>query len=175
MPDTTRWLEVVGRVETKDGRTVLRARAVALTAPATFVWSGTRLRTGSRPEVVFTLPLTDEDVPESGARLLVQFSAYMDEESFEGRVRLRYGGEGPGRELRHVRWSYDDVRRVLILDPGERLRPGAVIELALLPGVLDVHAALLEPPPDAAPGEPARVPPRPGSPGPTAEAGPGVR
>jgi hypothetical protein len=175
MPDTTRWLEVVGRVETKDGRAVLRARAVALSAPATFVWSGPRLRTDPRPEVVFTLPLADEDVPDSGARLLVQFSAYMDEESFEGRVRLRYGGEDDGRELRRVRWSYDDVRRVLILDPGERLRQGAVIELLLLPGILDVHAAPLEPPPQAAPGEPARVLRWRVSPGPTAEAVPGER
>jgi hypothetical protein len=172
--DTTRWLEVVGRVESRGGASVLRAKTVALTAPAAFVWNGPRLRTNPRPEVVFTLPLADEDLPASGARLLVQFSAYMDEESFEGRVLLRYGGEGAGRDLRRVRWSYDDVRRVLILDPGEPLRAGAVVEVLLLPGILDVHAAPLEPPPGAGPADPARVLRWRVSPGPTAEASPGV-
>ncbi|HEX9186449.1 MAG TPA: hypothetical protein VGB87_05230, partial [Vicinamibacteria bacterium] len=172
--DTTRWLEVVGRVESRDGATVLRARAVALSAPAAFVWNGPRLRTGPRPDVVFTLPLADEDLPVSGARLLVQFSAYMDEESFEGRVQLRYGGEGSGAGLERLRWSYDDVRRVLILDPGEPLRPGAEVEVRLLPGILDVHATPLEPLAGAVPGDPARVLRWRVSPGPTAEAGPGV-
>jgi hypothetical protein len=172
--DTTRWLEVVGRVESRGGASVLRAKTVALTAPAAFVWNGPRLRTNPRPEVVFTLPLADEDLPASGARLLVQFSAYMDEESFEGRVVLRYAGEAAGRDLRRVRWSYDDVRRVLILDPGEPLRAGAVVEVLLLPGILDVHAAPLEPPPGAGPADPARVLRWRVSPGPTAEASPGV-
>jgi hypothetical protein len=171
--DTTRWLEVVGRVESKDGVTVLRARAVALSAPAAFVWNGPRLRTGPRPEVVFTLPLADEELPVSGARVLVQFSAYMDEESFEGRVQLWYGGEGVGRELTRLRWTYDDVRRVLVLDPGEPLRAGAVIEVLLLPGILDVHAAPLEPPPGSGPGDPARVLRWRVSPGPLAESDPG--
>jgi len=153
--DTTRWVEVVGQVETRDGVTFLRAKAVALSAPAAFVWNGPRLRTDPRPEVVFTLPLADEDVPSSGAHLLVQFSAYMDEESFEGRVRLRYGSGGP--ELGRVRWSYDDVRRVLVVDPGEPLRAGTEVEMLLMPGIADVFAAPLEPPTGAAPGDPARV------------------
>jgi hypothetical protein len=170
--DATRWLEVVGRVESKDGLTVLRARAVALSAPASFVWSGPRLRTGPRPDVVFTLPLADEELPVSGARLLVQFSAYMDEESFEGHVQLRYGGEGAGQELERLRWSYDDVRRVLVLDPGEPLRAGAEVEVRLLPGILDVHATPLEPLAGAGPGDPARVLRWRVSPGPAAEAEP---
>ena len=66
-------------------------------------------------------------------------------------------------------------RRVLILDPGEPLRAGAVIEVLLLPGILDVHAAPLEPPAGAGPGEPARVLRWRVSPGPVAESGPGPR
>ena len=152
--DTTRWVEVAGRVEDRSGLAVLRARTVALTAPAAFVWVGPRLRTDPRPEVVFTLPLADEQVDPADARLLVQFSAYMDEESFEGRVRLRYAG---GPELRRTRWTYDDVRRVLMVDPGETLSGGATVEVALLRGIADVYAAPLAPPPGAGPDDPARV------------------
>jgi len=152
--DTTRWVEVTGRVEEHAGLAVLRARDVALAAPAAFVWVGPRLRTDPRPEVVFTLPLRDEEVAPSDARLLVQFSSYMDEESFEDRVRLRYAG---GEELRRARWTYDDVRRVLVVDPGEALRGGATVELSLLPGIADVYAAPLEPPPGSPPEGPARV------------------
>jgi hypothetical protein len=152
--DTTRWLEVVGRVEDHGGLPVLRARTVALTAPAAFVWVGPRLRTDPHPEVVFTLPLTEDELPAADARLLVQFSSYMDEESFEGRVHVRYAGGG---ELRRARWIYDDVRRVLVVEPGEPLRGGATLEVALLPGIADVYAAPLDPPPGSPPGAPARV------------------
>jgi hypothetical protein len=155
--DTTHWVEVTGRVESKEGRLALRASAIALSPPAAFVWSGPRLRENPRPDVVFTLPLSDEEVPASEARLLVQFSAYMDEESFEGRVRLRYDDEpGPGSELRQVKWSYDDVRRVLIVDPREPLRAGATLEVLLMPGIADVYASPLEAPPGAGPEDPVR-------------------
>ena len=155
--DTARWLEVAGRVEQRNGLTVLRARAVALSAPAASVWSGPRLRSAP-PDVVFTLPLGDDDVPVADARLLVQFSTYMDEQSFEDRVRLRYADErGTGDELRRARWNYDDVRRVLIVDPGEPLRAGEVVEVLLLRGITDIYAAPLAVRPGAAPDDPARV------------------
>jgi hypothetical protein len=153
--DTTHWLEVVGRVESKDGLSVLRASAVNLSPPVAYVWDGPRVRTDPHPEVVFTLPLSDEDLPASGGRLLVQFSANMDEESFEGRVGLRYDGEPEtGGDFKHLRWSYDDVRRVLIVDPGEALRTGAVLEILLMPGIADVYAAPLEPQRGAGSGDP---------------------
>jgi hypothetical protein len=155
--DTARWLEVAGRVEQKDGFTVLRAAAVALSAPAASVWSGPRLHSAP-PDVVFTLPVGDDEVPAADARLLVQFSTYMDEESFEDRVRLRYVGVGgAGEELRRERWSYDDVRRVLIVDPGEPLRAGAVLELLLLRGITDIYAAPLKVAPGAAPDDTAQA------------------
>jgi hypothetical protein len=81
----------------------------------------------------------------------------MDEETFEGRVGLRYEGEpGPDGGLKRVGWTYDDVRHVLIVDPGEPLRAGAVLEVLLMPGIADVYAAPLETPPGTGPGDPAR-------------------
>jgi hypothetical protein len=152
--DTTRWVEVVGTVETREGRAVLRARRVALAAPAAFVWNGPRLRMSDpRPDVVFTLPVAGEEAPAHDARLLVQFSAYMDEESFVGRVRVRCAGPGDehGRDASRARWSYDAVRRALLVDPGESLPAGGAVEVQLLPGIEDVHGSPLE----AASGAPA--------------------
>ncbi len=144
--DTGKWLEVTGRVETWRGVTTLRASAVALTAPVASVMRGRRLRTAEKPEVVFTLPVAgDEPVPRD-AVFLVQFSTYMDEESFADRVRLRYGdAPGPESELRGARWRYDEARRTLVVDPGAPLRPGSTVELLLLPGIEDAWGTPLPP------------------------------
>jgi hypothetical protein len=144
--DTHKWLEVVGRLEEKDGVRALRASAVALSTPASGLGLRRRLVTPKQPEVVFALPLTGGDPVASDACFLVQFSTYMDEESFEGRVRLRYGDvPGPSGDLPRVRWTYDDVRRTLIVEPGEPLRAGATVELLLLPGITDAFATQLAP------------------------------
>jgi hypothetical protein len=138
---------------------VLRARRVSLAAPATFVWNGPRLRTSDpRPEVVFTLPVAGDEVPARDGRLLVQFSGYIDEESLEDRVRVRWGaGPEPDHDAARARFTYDAVRRVLLVDPAEPLASGGSVELQLLPGIEDVHGAPLEGPPGAPPGAPARV------------------
>jgi hypothetical protein len=147
--DTHKWLEVVGRLETKDGLTVLRASSVALSAPMAGIGLKRRLVASKQPDVVFTLPLTGADPVPPDARLLVQFSTYMDEESFDGRVRLRYGDATAG-DLPRFHWTYDDVRRTLVVEPGERLRAGATLELLLLPGITDAFEVPLRPAPDAA-------------------------
>jgi hypothetical protein len=75
----------------------------------------------------------------------------MDEESFEGRVRMRYAGaSGPDGELGRMHWSYDDTTRTLIVDPGAPLRPGASVEPLLLPGITDAQEAPLLPAPGLA-------------------------
>jgi hypothetical protein len=156
--DMTRWVEVTGVVEVKGGRALLRARSVALAAAATYVWSGPRRKAGPRPEVVFTLPLPGEEAPPRAAPLLLQFNSYMDEESFEGRVRVRWGaGETADRDAPRARWTYDDSRRVLVVEPGQALRPGGTVEVQLMPGISDVHASTLEAPPGSAPDAPAFV------------------
>jgi hypothetical protein len=145
--DSTKWVEVVGRPETTDGVTVLRAVKVALTtAPSGSVLRGHRLtRSIGAPAVIFSLPLDGENV-SANARFVVQFSAYMDDESFEGRVRLRSADEGgKERELERLRWSYDDARRALIVDPGEPLVPGSRVTLMLLAGILDIDGTAVPP------------------------------
>jgi hypothetical protein len=156
--DTTQWLEVVGTVDNVDGHAVVRARTVSLALPQTFVWNGPRLRPDPHPEVVFTLPLPEEEASPRDGRLLVQWSAYMDEETFAGRVRVLLGrGDWADREARRARLTYDDVRRVLIVDPGEPLPAGGVVEVRLLPGIEDVYGAIIVPAAEAPPDGAVRV------------------
>ena len=99
--------------------------------------------------IVFSLPLDGErDVPSTGV-FKVQFSKDMEEESFRGRVLFRYAGPRlPGdREFVGMKVSYDGGRRALIVDPGDVLRPGRVVELRLLSGIIDVDGLALTPRP----------------------------
>jgi hypothetical protein len=61
-------------------------------------------------------------------------------------VLLRYAGRPqPGdNSLDAVRFSYDGGLRTLRVDPGDLLRPGRVVEVVLLPGILDIDGAPLE-------------------------------
>ena len=84
----------------------------------------------------------------------VQFSNDMNEESFLGRVGLRYAGRPrPGdRNLDAVSMSYDGGRRTLIVDPGDLLRAGRMVELLLLSGIVDIDGQPLETRPGLDPG-----------------------
>ncbi|HEX9186825.1 MAG TPA: Ig-like domain-containing protein, partial [Vicinamibacteria bacterium] len=108
---------------------------------------------------VFALPLDGErDVPpDSGFK--VQFSRDMDEESFKGRVLFRYAGRTqPGdNALDALRVSYDAGLRTLQVDPGDILRPGRIVELILLPGIVDLDGLPLETRPGKNPGQAADV------------------
>jgi len=98
--------------------------------------------TSGPPAIVFALPPDGDPGIAADSRLIVQFSAYMDEDSFAGNVRLRYAD---GEDLPRMSWRYDDPRRALIVDPGEPLRPGGTLELLLLPGIVDVDGSALAP------------------------------
>jgi hypothetical protein len=150
--DTGKWIEIVGRVETKGGVTYLQAERVSLGSPPR---ASARVepppappeRPRLPPVVVFALPLDgDADVPQN-SRFQVQFSKDMDQASFAGRVVLRYVGPTlPGdRIFDAVKLSYDEGRRALTVDPGDLLRPGRVLELLLLPGIADAEGMTLAP------------------------------
>jgi hypothetical protein len=147
--DTRNWVEVVGRAEIRKGVVRLRAETVALVAPpegGRHVRPGRRLNitSGIAPIVVFALPVEGDPLRPDG-RLIVQFNKYMDEDTFPGHVRLRYAD---GRdELPAVRLTYDDARRALIIDPGDRLQAGRKVECVLLPGIVDADGVALAPRP----------------------------
>lgn len=151
--DTGRWIEVVGRVESRRGVVYLAASRVALGQPPTASADAQPPappppRPLVPPVVVFALPLDgDREVAPDTTRFHVQFNKDMDIESFAGRVRLRYvGGDGAGeRPLDSIHLDYDEGRRTLIVDPGDTLREGRELELLLLPGIKDTDGLELAP------------------------------
>lgn len=158
--DTERWLEVVGRVETVKGVTYIRAERVSLAAaPRPDAQAQAPAPPSPRPPVppvvVFSLPLEGVEEVSPTGKLVVQFSADMDEARFERRVTLRYAGPPrPGdRPFDALKLGYDGGRRALTVDPGDVLAPGRTLELLLLSGITSTAGLELE----------AR-PPRPGSP-----------
>jgi Big-like domain-containing protein len=159
--DTGKWIEVVGRPETRKGITYLRAIKVSLTSPPSATAealppSPPPERPKKPPVIVFAMPLDGEvDVP-ANSRFVVQFNKDMDQATFAGKVFLRYAGpRQPGdRAFDAVKVTYDDGRRALTVDPGDLLRAGRRVELLLLPGIADIDGLTLVPrgPVNAPPG-----------------------
>jgi Big-like domain-containing protein len=153
--DTGKWIEVVGRVASVGPVVYIQASTVSLGSPpkdsAVTAQASPTPPPPERPKVppvvVFALPLDgDREVPRA-IRFQVQFNKDMNEDSFKDRVVLRYAGRPqPGdREFTAVRVTYDGGHRALVVDPGDVLRPGRVVELLLLPGIVDTDGMMLEP------------------------------
>jgi hypothetical protein len=162
--DSGKWLRVTGRVRVEGPVVTLMASEVVLSKPpsasaplAVEAQAPPPPPPPSRqrpPVVVFSLPLDGErDVPPDSV-FQVQFSKDMDEESFRDRVVFRYAGRPqPGdNPLDAKRISYDLGHKTLLVDPGDVLRPGRVVELLLLPGIKDIDGAVLETRPGKNPG-----------------------
>jgi Bacterial Ig-like domain len=153
--DTGKWLQVTGRVLVSKGVITIQATDVVLSkAPSADTPTVAQAqappppppRPKKPPVVVFSLPLDGErDVPPDGV-FKVQFSKDMDEQSFKDRVVFRYAGRPqPGdNALDAKRISYDLGHKTLQVDPGDLLRPGRVVELLLLPGIVDLDGLPLE-------------------------------
>lgn len=162
--DTGKWLAVQGRVRTISGVVYLEAAALSLTKPRAALPEAKAPELPPPPPpkppvIVFSLPLDGErDVPPNSV-FKVQFSKDMDETTFKGRVVLRYAGRPrPGdRPLDAVKIDYDEGRKALVVDPGDLLRPGRVVELLLLPGIVDLDGLALEARPGLDPGGAAEV------------------
>ena len=109
--------------------------------------------------MAFSLPLDGEREVPRDTVFQLQFSHDMDEASLKDHVLLRYAGRTqPGdNALDAVRVSYDGGLRTLRIDPGDLLRPGRIVEVLLLPGILDLDGAPLETRPGVKPGAAADV------------------
>ncbi len=143
--DTSRWVEVIGRPMTRDGVVILDAAQVALTPPPTPKADAAPAppppeRPKIPPIIVFSLPLEGESDFDFSGRIMVQFNNDMDEDSFKGRVGLRYEGPAtpgdPGFESMRV--TYDPGSKALIVDPGAPILRGRVLDLVLLTGIVDI-------------------------------------
>ena len=164
--DTGKWLQVTGRVSIRGAGIVsIEATDVTITKPPSLADATPKPVVAPAPPpppkpkrppvVVFSLPVDGErDVPPSTV-FRIQFSKDMDEASLKDRVILRYAGRPqPGdRELDAVRVTYDAGLRALQIDPGDLLRPGRVVEVMLLPGIVDIDGLPLETRPGFNPGQ----------------------
>jgi hypothetical protein len=165
--DTGKWLQVSGRVRVVGQRVVtIQATEVVLSKPPSANPQAEAQpppppppKPKRPPVVVFSLPLDGErDVPPDSV-FQVQFSNDMDEQSFKDRVVFRYAGRPqPGdNALDAKRITYDLGRKTLQVDPGDLLRPGRVVELLLLPGIVDLDGLPLATRPGKNPGAAADV------------------
>jgi hypothetical protein len=166
--DSGKWLQVTGRVRVSRGVVTLEAVDLILAKPP-----GVRVAAEPKPEatppppprpkrapvVAFSLPIDGEREVPPDTVFQVQFSRDMDEASLKERVLLRYAGRPqPGdNSLDAVRFSYDGGLRTLRIDPGDLLRPGRVVEIVLLPGIVDLDGAPLETRPGVRAGSAADV------------------
>ena len=143
--DSNRWIEVIGRPVTKNGVVIIDAAEVTLTQPPTPKADAAPAppppeRPKIPPVIVFSLPLDGESDFDFSGRIMVQFNNDMDEDSFKGRVGLRYEGPAfpgdPGFESMRV--SYNPGSKALIVDPGAPILRGRVLDLVLLTGIVDI-------------------------------------
>jgi len=153
--DSGHWLQVSGRVRVANRIVTIEAVDVVLTkAPTTPGVAEAKPeptpppppRPRRPPVVAFSLPLDGEREVPRDTVFKVQFSRDMDEASLKDRVVLRYAGRPqPGdNALDQVHVSYDGGLRTLRIDPGDLLRPGRIVEVLLLPGILDIDGMPLE-------------------------------
>ena len=153
--DTGKWLQVMGRVRVRNRFVTVEAMDIVLSKPpqvsvAAEAKAEPTPPPPSRPKrppvVAFSLPLDGEREVSPDSVFLVQFSRDMDEPSLKDRVLFRYAGRPqPGdNALDAVKISYDGGLRTLRVDPGDLLRPGRVVELVLLPGIVDIDGTPLE-------------------------------
>jgi hypothetical protein len=161
--DTGKWLRVTGRVRAEGPVVTIQATEVALSKPPSVEAPAAAQaqappppppRPKRPPVVVFSLPLDGERDVAPDSVFQVQFSRDMDETSFKDHVVFRYAGRPqPGdNPLDAKRVSYDLGRKTLQVDPGDVLRPGRIVELLLLPGIVDIDGQALETRPGRNPG-----------------------
>jgi hypothetical protein len=159
--DSGKWLQVTGRVLVGERAVTIEATDVVLSkAPSARPQAQAQPppppppRPLKPPAVVFSLPLDGEREVPPDSIFQVQFSKDMEELSFRDRVVFRYAGRPqPGdNSLDALRVTWDGGPRTLRVDPGDLLRPGRVVELLLLPGIVDLDGLGLETRPGKNPG-----------------------
>jgi hypothetical protein len=130
--DTGRWLEVVGVVREERGMAVVEATAIRqgrppAEAPAEAVAKVTVPM--PQPEVVFSAPTQGETEVEPTAKIRIQFSRDLKEDSIKGGVGVAYAGVTAPPPAFTVR--YDPGRRVLEIAFAAPLSPFANVQVQL--------------------------------------------
>jgi hypothetical protein len=144
--DTGRWLEVAGVVKEERGMAVLEATAIragrppAESAPEAVVKVPVAL---PPPEVVFSAPTQGESDVEPAAKVRVQFSRDLREESLKGGIAVSYAGVEAAPPAFTTR--YDAGRRVVEIVFAAPLSPFANVQVVLKETIVGTDGQALRP------------------------------
>jgi hypothetical protein len=144
--DTGRWLEVAGVVKEERGMAVLEATAIrsgrppAESAPEAVVKVPIAV---PPPEVVFSAPTQGESEVEPDAKIRVQFSRDLREESLKGGISVAYAGVSAPPPAFTIR--YDAGRRVVELVFASPLSPFANVQVVLKETIVGTDGQALRP------------------------------
>ncbi len=144
--DTGRWLEVAGVVKEERGMAVIEATAIrvgrppAESAPEAVVKVPLAL---PPPEVVFSAPTQGETEVEPEAKVRVQFSRDLREESLKGGIAVSYAGVAAPPPAFTTR--YDAGRRVVEIVFAAPLSPFANVSVELKETIVGTDGQPLRP------------------------------
>ena len=144
--DTGRWLEVAGVVKEERGMAVLEATAIRIgrppaeSAPEAVVKVPVAM---PPPEVVFSAPTQGETDVEPDAKIRVQFSRDLKEDSLKGGIAVAYAGVAAPPPAFTVR--YDAGRRVVEIAFAAPLSPFANVQVVLKETIVATDGQPLRP------------------------------
>jgi hypothetical protein len=144
--DTGRWLEVAGVVKEERGMAVLEATAIRVGRPPAESTPEAVVKVPVAlppPEVVFSAPTQGETEVEPDAKIRIQFSRDLREDSLKGGIAVAYAGVSappPAFTLR-----YDAGRRVVEIVFGAPLSPFANVQITLKDSILGTDGQALKP------------------------------
>ena len=147
--DTGHWLEVKGTVQ-RDGTAVwLAAESIRSTTAPTdgpIEVAAPPLPAEPPPSVIFSAPLADDTDFPPGGRVKIQFSRDMNEKTFNGRVRIHYGGATPPPTAPPpFTVAYNDGNRSLEIRFKEPLAQLQTVVLELGDGITAIDGQPLKP------------------------------
>jgi len=144
--DTGRWLEVAGVVKEERGMAVLEATAIRVGRPPAESTPEAVVKVPVAlppPEVVFSAPTQGETDVEPDAKIRVQFSRDVREESLKGGIAIAYAGVSAPPPAFTVR--YDAGRRVAEIIFAARLSPFANVQVVLKDSILGTDGQAMRP------------------------------
>jgi hypothetical protein len=144
--DTGRWLEVAGVVKVERGMGVIEATAIRVGRPPAESTPEAVVKVPIAlppPEVVFSAPTQGETDVEPGAKVRVQFSRDLREESLKGAISIAYAGVSAPPPAFTVR--YDAGRRVAEITFAAPLSPFANVQVVLKDTIVGTDGQALRP------------------------------
>jgi hypothetical protein len=144
--DAGRWLEVAGVVKEERGMAVLEATAIRVGRPPAESTPEAVVKVPVAlppPEVVFSAPTQGETDVEPVAKIRIQFSRDLREESLKGGIAVAYAGVPAPPPAFTVR--YDAGRRVIEIAFATPLSPFANVQVTLKETIVGTDGQPLRP------------------------------